>query len=219
MDLSEINHKIKNMKREDEEFELREESVKLDPFELFVIWFNEALQSGMQEDPTAMVLATVDENNQPDTRVVLLKELENQQFIFYSHYDSKKAHDLSKNNVAAINFYWPYHSRQIRIRGRVEKVKREKSENYFATRPRQTQLTTHAWTQSSSLTNRKEMDNEIKRLSEKFSNKPIPCPENWGGFVLVPFEYEFFQGRKWRMHDRLFYTLDNKTWKMKRLAP
>lgn len=219
MDLSKINQKIKNLQMQAQEYQLIEAKIKSNPFDQFLDWFEEILQSETC-NPTAMALATIDENHYPDIRVVLLKQLENNQFIFYSSYDSKKAKQLIKNNIAAINFYWPHYSRQVRIKGRVEKIDRSKSEAYFSTRPRKTQLGAHAWIQSSILSSRNEMEDMLKLATEKFTNKEeIPCPNNWGGYALTPFEYEFFQGRDWRMHDRLLYTFHDNGWKIVRLAP
>lgn len=218
MDLSKINKKIKNFKRENVEYELQEENVKFDPFSQFIDWFEEVLDAGLL-DPIAMVLATVDDQGNPDARVVLLKELEDKKFIFYTNYHSHKAKQLSHHPIAALNFYWPDFSRQVRIRGKVEKVDRVKSESYFATRPRKTQLGAHAWVQSSTISSRHDMDTKLEKVANKFSDKTIPCPDIWGGYALTPFEYEFFQARKWRMHDRLLYTLDEDAWRMDRLAP
>lgn len=218
MDLSEINQKIKSIKKENGKFDLLEKEANADPFAQFVNWFSEVFQSGSY-DPTVMILSTIDENELADNRIVLLKELEKDQFIFYTGYDSNKALQLEKNPYAACIFYWPNYSRQVRIRGKVEKLPRNKSESYFATRPREAQLGAHAWIQSSILTNREEMNEKLKIVSEKFSGKEIPCPENWGGYSIVPFEYEFFQARSWRMHDRLHYSLHDGKWKITRLAP
>lgn len=218
MDVGATNRKIKKIKRHNGKAELTERQVKKDPFEQFIDWFHDEL-SVPHYDPTAMVLATVDKHGWPDTRVVLLKEVQSGQFIFYTNYKSVKAKQLLKNKVVALNFYWPNHSRQVRIRGHVKKLDRKHSEMYFATRPKETQIGAHAWVQSTQIAGRQEMEKKIKLLSEKFGNKKIPCPDNWGGYVVIPFEYEFFQGRKWRRHDRFLYTLEKKKWKRVRLAP
>lgn len=218
MNLSEINREIRNKIKKEESDSLKEESAKQNPFEQFIDWFSEVLKSE-EYDPSVMVLATIDENGWPDTRTVLLKELLDNQFIFYTNYDSKKGRQLSQHPVAAINFYWPNYSRQVRIRGRVEKVARNQSESYFSTRPREAKLGVHAWIQSSIVSSRDELDNKLKSVEKKFSDDVIPCPENWGGYTLTPFEYEFFQGRNWRMHDRLLYVLSDSVWKRMRLAP
>jgi len=218
MDLSAINQKIKEIKRKNEPYQLQEKNTLSDPFEQFIYWFDEELHSAIY-DPSAMVVASVDANGRPDARVVLLKELEMHKFIFYTNYKSNKAKQFEKNNIIAINFYWPNYARQVRIRGHIKKVDRSKSEEYFATRPRETQLTTHASIQSSVIANRETLENAIKEYANQFSGTDVPCPEYWGGYEVAPIEYEFFQGRSWRMHDRLFYQLENKQWKMTRLAP
>jgi pyridoxamine 5'-phosphate oxidase len=218
MDLSKINKKIKNFKRENADYELCEESVKFDPFSQFMDWFEEVLDAEII-DPLAMILSTVDDRGYPDARVVWLKELEDKRFIFYTNYRSHKAKQLAYHPVVSLTFYWPDFSRQVRVRGKVEKVKREKSESYFATRPRKTQLGAHAWIQSSTVSGRQEMDHQLEKMTNQFSDAAIPCPEIWGGYAITPFEYEFFQARKWRMHDRLLYTLENEKWIMQRLAP
>jgi len=218
MDLADLNRKIMNIKSNPRHQALRKKDAKADPFEQFVIWFNEALQ--FEPYPAnAMVLATVDEKGEPDARVVLLKELESHCFIFYTNYESKKAKQLSKHNAAALNFYWPHTARQVRIRGKVKKVERSKSESYFATRPRETQLGAQAWIQSTVLANREELNTKFNEAEKKFSGRVVPCPDYWGGYALVPFEYEFFQSRDWRAHDRLLYILENQRWKIMRLAP
>jgi pyridoxamine 5'-phosphate oxidase len=214
----ELNQKLMNLKREKTKTNFSEETLRADPFEQFIAWFSLALQFE-SADPSAMILATVDENGFPDARIVLLKELAEPGFIFYSSYDSKKAKDLSHQPVAALNFYWPDLLYQVRIRGRVEKLPREKSEDYFATRPREAQLSAQAWVQSSVLSSRTELENKIKQTDEKYSRQAIPCPENWGGYLLLPFEYEFFQRREWRWHDRFFYRQVKNQWEMIRLAP
>lgn len=218
MELSEINQKIKNIRAERTTQQLPELGAKEDPFQLFLSWFNQALEVE-STDPSAMVLATIDEKGLPDARVVLLKELEEHRFVFYTSYASKKAKDLAHQDVAALNFYWPDLFCQIRIRGRVEKITRKKSELYFSTRPREAQLGAHAWVQSSALSSQEELDQRIKLQTEKYANQTVPCPENWGGYALLPFEYEFFQRKQWRRHNRLLYTLMGTTWKIARLAP
>lgn len=219
MDLKKINKKIRENKRIYSERELKEKDVDTDPFSQFLVWFDEVFAANVC-DPTAMVLATVDHYGNPDARVVLLKELEDNQFIFYSNYNSNKGKQLEDHHIAAINFYWSAFSRQVRIKGRVVKVDRKKNEEYFATRPRDTQLGTYAWVQSSVLKNREEIKERINLLAERYENKLIECPDYWGGYALIPFEYEFFQGTKWRFNDRLLYTLDDKNeWQMMRLAP
>lgn len=218
MDLSLINQKIKKIKRQNGQGELKEILTNIDPFQQFLEWFNEVLDSGIY-DPSAMILATVDQNGLPDTRVVLLKELEVNCFIFFTNYCSKKATDINRQSFVAINFYWPSLVRQVRMRGTVEKVSIEKSANYFATRPREAQLGVYASNQSAVINSREELDKKFHQLEEKFVDQDIPCPSYWGGYAFTPVEYEFFQGRKWRSHDRIFYRWEDSRWVKMRLAP
>jgi pyridoxamine 5'-phosphate oxidase len=218
MKLAEINQKLKSIKAERLNSEPVEALVTDDPFELFLTWLDQAIQSE-HADPSAMILATVDEQGYPNTRMVLLKELEDQRFIFYTNYDSKKGRELAHQNVAALNFYWPDLHYQVRIRGRVEKLSRQKNESYFATRERGSQLSAAAWTQSSIIAGDEELEKRVQLQEEKYAKQPVPCPENWGGYALSPFEYEFFQRRQWRRHQRLFYSLSGETWRKKSLAP
>ncbi|SRR5579883_436445 len=218
MNLLDINNKIKNIKSTYPNYELNESFAKTDPFEQFVLWFDEALQTE-PFDPSAMVLATTDENGVPDARMVLLKELEPGKLVFFSNYNSKKARHLAQNKSVAINFYWPNNARQVRIKGTVEKTPRKKSEDYFASRPKQAQIGAHAWIQSTVVSNRDEMEQKITDASKQYETAEIPCPDYWGGYIVTPFEYEFFQGRNWRLHDRLLYTLEKGNWKRVRLTP
>jgi pyridoxamine 5'-phosphate oxidase len=218
MDLESLNLKIKKVKYEAKEGELNEIDAASDPLEQFVGWFEEALQHE-SSDPTAMVLSTIDTAHCPDSRVVLLKEVTPQGFIFFTNYRSNKAQQLDMHQVAAINFHWPNFTRQIRIKGRVQKIERQKSDEYFATRARGMQLAAQSSPQSAVIANREELDARVQAMEAKFQDQPVPCPEHWGGYILIPTEYEFFQSRKWRMHDRLAYRLGDKGWERVRLAP
>lgn len=216
MKLDEINKKIAAIKKEYGEAKL--EHIASNPLEQFISWLQDAIATEAH-DPNAMLLATVDEKGFPDTRIVLLKAITEEGFIFYSNYDSKKARQLTQHDMAAINFYWPHFTRQVRIRGQVKKLDRKQSEAYFATRPRAAQLGAHASAQSTILPDRHAVEKQLRLLEAKFADQSIPCPANWGGYQLTPCEYEFFQGRKWRFNDRLLYTLENGQWKQHWLAP
>lgn len=218
MNLDEINQKLKAIAKEKIKHLPIESIVTDNPFELFLIWFNLAMDRA-HSDPSAMILATVDEQGYPDTRMVLLKELAYQRFIFYTSYSSKKAKDLAHQPVAALNFYWPDLLYQIRIRGPVEKLSREKNEKYFSSRDRGSQLSAAAWTQSSVIESEAELEQRIQVQEQKYGDQTVLCPSNWGGYALTPFEYEFFQRRKWRRHERLLYRLIDSQWQMSRLAP
>lgn len=218
MDLENLNVLIKKNKSPNLEYEeFLEQNAKLDPFEQFVDWFQEALVK--EHRPTFMTLATVDEKNFPDTRMVAIQELQYNQFIFYSSYQGRKARHILHNNIIAANFYWPNCGRQVRLKGRIEKLSREQCENYFSERRKEIQLTVHAWTQSTVLLNREELDKQLQKTAAQFENKLIPCPDHWGGYVIIPFEYELYQRRKSLLNDIFLYTLQHDNWQRVRLAP
>lgn len=197
---------------------LDESHIQQDPLEQFKKWFEQVLAIE-SDDPTAMVLATVDDTNRPDTRVVLLKELTQDGFVFYSNYLSDKAKQIENNPNAAINFYWPKCARQVVIRGSIVKLPREYAEAYFASRPIGSQLSTHASIQSQVIADRKILDEKMIALEKRFQGKQVPCPDYWGGYQLIPTEIEFFQGRDSRLHDRIRYRLVDDAWIIERLSP
>jgi len=190
-----------------------------EPVKLFKEWLDQAIDT---EDTEAnvMSLATVDENGRPDVRILLLKGVENGGILFFTNYRSRKARNLSKNPFASCCFWWPGLERQVRLSGPVEKVSREVSEEYFASRPRESQI--GAWTseQSQSIENRKILEEEFKKYEDKFAGGEVPMPEFWGGYRLKPERVEFWQGRAGRLHDRILYTSeDHDKWDRVRLAP
>lgn len=197
--------------------ELLEKNVSPDPIEQFKCWFDE-ISSG-EIEPTAMTLATVDETGMPDARIVLLKGIENGQFIFYTHYDSAKGREIAYNGKAAINFFWSHSVRQVRVRGTVQKVSEKMSDDYFASRPLLSQLSATISHQSHVVSNREELEKRVEKLAEKYADQDIPRPENWGGYGLKPTEIEFWQGRDNRLHDRIRYQWKDNQWIMERLFP
>jgi pyridoxamine 5'-phosphate oxidase len=209
---------IADIRREYGNLSLNEENVLASPIAQFEEWFAEVLQTE-KSDPTAMVLSTVDECGYPDARVVLLKGLEDQAFVFYTNYQSSKALHLNKVPYAALTFYWPQTARQVRIRGKVEKISAEQSDAYFSSRPTLSQLSAISSPQSKIVAGRVILDEQLKNLTQQYQNKPISRPEYWGGYKLLPTEFEFWQGRDNRLHDRLQYLLKQGQWKIQRLAP
>jgi pyridoxamine 5'-phosphate oxidase len=209
---------IKSIRREYGTDTLSEENMFPDPFKQFELWFTQVLDADLL-DATAMVIATVDEKGFPDSRVVLLKEFNQQGFVFYTHYNSPKATHAEKTGVVALNFHWREFARQIRIRGKIQRISRENSQAYFETRPRDSQIATLASHQSCVLDNREVLENEIKKIISQYEGKPIPCPVEWGGYCVMPFEFEFFQGRNHRLNDRIRYRRVNENWIMERLSP
>jgi len=210
--------KYHDIRREYGDNSLDEKTVLLEPIAQFKKWFEEVLKIET-EDPTAMVLATVDAQNRPDTRILLLKELAQAGFIFYTNYQSEKGKQIALHPFGAINFYWEKCARQVRIRGEIKKISREHSEAYFATRPIGSKLSALASKQSNTIKNRKILEDKMQALQSKYHEKDIPCPDYWGGYILVPNEVEFFQGRDSRLHDRIKYQLVNNEWIIERLSP
>lgn len=190
-----------------------------DPIEQFQVWFNEALDSKIDE-PNAFTLSTV-LNNKPKSRVVLLKGIEKGRFVFYTNYQSHKADEISKNSNVALNFLWLPLERQIRIEGMIRKVDSKMSDDYFSKRPRESQIGAWASAQSSILSSRNELEENFKKLHEKFKDtQSIPRPDNWGGYEVEASYVEFWQGRSNRLHDRIAYQKEsNNEWKLVRLSP
>ena len=215
--MSESKSQTINLREDFTKGVLNETDVNSDPFIQFEKWLKAAAEAHVPE-LYAMMLSTVTENK-PASRIVYLRKLHNHKFWFYGNYNSRKGKDLEKNPNACINFFWPELQRQIRIEGTVKKATTFNSDNYFNHRPPESQLGAWASAQSSKLTSRKELEDKLKSLRKKFEGKQIPRPENWGGWVLTANYYEFWQGRKSRLHDRLIYELKNKNWELSRLAP
>ncbi|MAZ39347.1 MAG: pyridoxamine 5'-phosphate oxidase [Legionellales bacterium] len=210
--------KYHEIRREYGDQGLNRQSMLADPMLQFQKWFDE-VRRVEDADPTAMVLATVDQQLCPDTRVLLLKELASDGFIFYTNYHSTKGLQIANNQQGAINFYWSKCARQVRARGRLEKISYAQSEAYFKSRPRGSQLSALASQQSHVLVNRKILEDSMCALEKKYQSDNIPCPSHWGGYKLIPFSVEFFQGRNSRLHDRFHYFLKDQQWSLERLSP
>lgn len=209
---------LKNIRRDYNHSELSKASVNKDPLVQFNNWFNEIVNAKII-DPSAMVLATVAETNMPSTRIVLLKEVDVKGFVFFTNYLSRKAKDLETNPNASLLFYWKEMNRQLRIEGIIEKVKTKISEDYFHTRPRESQISAWVSKQSSIVPDRNFLDIKYNELDEEFGNDEIPLPDYWGGYRLIPEYFEFWQGRESRLHDRICYRKEKGNWKIFRLAP
>jgi pyridoxamine 5'-phosphate oxidase len=170
-------------------------------------------------DPSAMVLATADKNAIPNVRVVLLKGMDKEGFVFYTNYGSKKGRELIENPNASLLFFWKEFERQIRISGKVSKVSQKESEDYFYSRPYESRLAAWASNQSEVIPGRNFLEERFVEMKKKYEGKEIPLPPFWGGFKLFPNNFEFWQGRENRLHDRICYIKENKKWKIIRLAP
>eukprot|EP01138_Halocafeteria_seosinensis_P003883 gb/GECG01003969.1/.p1 GENE.gb/GECG01003969.1/~~gb/GECG01003969.1/.p1 ORF type:complete len:209 (+),score=36.85 gb/GECG01003969.1/:1-627(+) len=198
-----------------------EELLSSDPMTVFDRWLHEAFQDTSIKDPNAVTVATADKHGIPDARNVLLKEHTGDKFIFYSSYESKKGRDTEENPNVALVFLWASHARQVRVRGTVKKCSPEKSDKYFASRPRENQVGTWASKQSCTISGRNELDEKIEAMEQKFGNEDIPRPSFWGGYEVTAKEIEFWVGgASGRMNDRfLFEKSDNGEWTMSRLSP
>ena len=215
-----VADKLQNIRREYGQHVLDEKNAVSSPIIQFEHWFLEALKTEI-DDPSAMVLSTVDAFGHPDSRVVLLKGIESNTFVFYTNYGSVKSQQMSENKCVALNFFWSKSARQVRVRGTVSRVSEATSDAYFAVRPRMSQLSAHASRQSHIIATREELEKRLYDLSIQYGDdKFIPRPFNWGGFAVYPTEIEFWQGRDNRMHDRLQYRRSkNEQGEMLRLEP
>lgn len=209
---------LHNMRREYETGELYEKDLTSDPLEMFGRWLQEAVNAGISE-PNAMTLATASVEGRPSARVVLLKEVNTQGFVFYTNYLSRKGHELLLNPHVALVFDWHEMERQVRIEGSAERVTAEESDAYFNSRPENAKI--GAWTspQSKIVKDRIALDELLKVTEQKFANKTIHRPDHWGGFLIRPTVVEFWQGRPNRLHDRIACYKTEEGWSMHRLAP
>jgi pyridoxamine 5'-phosphate oxidase len=194
-------------------------TVNNDPLLQFGKWFDEAMLSNALE-PSAMTLATISETGKPSARIVLLKGISNGQLYFYTNYQSQKGRELDQNPACALTFFWPELERQVRMSGMAQRATAGESDEYFQSRPRGSQIGAWASPQSVVIKDRSILEQRAKELEEKFANdKVLPRPKQWGGYAVLPFEIEFWQGRPSRLHDRILYTLIDGKWKISRLAP
>ena len=198
---------------------LSEEDVDTNPIKQFEKWFQQALASGIEE-PNAMTLATSTTDGKPSARIVLLKGIKDNGFVFFTNYESKKGKQIHDNPFAGIVFFWKELERQVTIQGEIKKVGEEESDEYFASRPLESRIGAWSSPQSQVIENREVLEKNVAYYSDKYQSQNIPRPSHWGGYILMPTLIEFWQGGAGRLHDRLQYSIDaTNSWIIKRLAP
>jgi len=189
-----------------------------DPMRQFSVWFEQVRD--VEADPTAMALATATPGGRPSVRTVLLKAMDDRGFVFYTNYQSRKAREMEATGRASLLFYWGSLERQVRIDGAIERVSPADSDAYFETRPPDSRLSVYASRQSERIESRDALEEAFERAKRTYGDGPVPRPDWWGGYRVVPDEFEFWQGRVSRLHDRLRYVkLDDSAWRRERLAP
>ena len=214
--MSEIN--IADIRKEYKLKSLLEKDVDADPIRQFQQWWNEAMLSNIEE-PNAMTLATCNKNGKPSARIVLLKGLSNDGFVFFTNYKSRKGNDLNENPFASLLFFWKELERQVRIEGSVKKLSEKKSDEYFVLRPEQSRIGAWSSPQSTVIKSRDVLEEMFLKYTQQFSDGVILRPPHWGGYIVKPALIEFWQGRRNRLHDRIQYSLTNEKWIIERLAP
>lgn len=197
---------------------LSESDVDADPFRQFRTWFDEAVAAKAHE-PNVMTLATASRTGVPSARIVLLKDVDDRGFSFFTNYQSRKGQDLESNPLAAMVFYWPELERQVRIDGTVERVSVEESDAYFTRRPGLARIGSAASPQSQVVPDRKYLEDRFADLEQRYPDGNVPRPNHWGGYRVLPTRLEFWQGRPSRLHDRIEYVKEGTRWNARRVAP
>jgi len=217
--MKEINDFLKKVRKDYDLDQLDINTVDTDPIVQFAIWMKMAVDSGM-DDPNAFNLATVSADGKPSSRIVLLRNFDELGFVFFTNYHSHKGKDIESNPYAAINFYWPLLHKQVRIEGKIEKVEDWDSDDYFSSRPKESQVGAWASLQSQPLADRHELEQKVDNLTREFEGKEVSRPPHWGGYRVRPLRIEFWQGRPNRLHDRILYEFTSQSnWKISRLYP
>ena len=207
---------IKNIRTDYVKNELNFDDLTVHPFDLFKSWMTDALEQ--ISEPNAFVLSTVNTEGKPSSRVLLLRDLDDKGFNFFTNYNSQKSQDIESNPFVCMNFFWYELERQVRVSGRIEKLPSESSEDYFNSRPYESKIGAWSSPQSSVIESRKVLNKNVKDFSSQYT-EDVPRPPHWGGYCIVPDKIEFWQGRSSRLHDRFVYSLEGEEWKIVRLAP
>jgi len=216
--MSDIRNYVSSDRRDFEHDSIRVKDLTTDPLNQFEQWLEEAVNGGVRE-PYAFCLSTLGLDGYPSSRIVFLRGIEERGLIFYTNYSSLKGAELAEDERAAFNFHWDEQDRQIRVKGKVVKIDKSVSDAYYAKRPRGSQLGAWASSQSQVLGSRQELIDRIKDLEAKYDGQDIPRPEHWGGYILEPESWEFWQGRQSRLHDRFRYQKQESVWTIHRLNP
>jgi pyridoxamine 5'-phosphate oxidase len=201
------------------ETQLLESDVQRDPIAQLRLWIDEAYRHPQIQEANAMCVATVDRDGQPSARIVLLRGLDNRGLSFFTSYFSRKARQIEANPRAAATFYWAPLHRQVRIEGTIAKLSDDESDAYFASRPRAHQLSAWASEQSEPIEDRAVLEDRMHHFAMRFEGEEVPRPHSWGGYLIAPVRFEFWQGRQNRLHDRLEYVRDASAWRLRRLQP
>ena len=211
---------LSNYRKSYDKSELLETSIPEDPINLFNRWFHEVEDFGGVDEVNAMTVATIGLDGFPKSRVVLLKKFNEEGFVFYTNYNSQKGRAIAANPNVCLSFFWHSMERQVIIKGRAQKTSEIVSDGYFDSRPDGSKLGAIVSNQSEIIPSRSFLENNLKELERKFEGKEIPRPDFWGGFLVVPHEVEFWQGRPNRLHDRIQYVLqEDYSWSINRLSP
>jgi pyridoxamine 5'-phosphate oxidase len=197
---------------------LDEKTIDRDPIKQFQLWFNDAIAAKLPL-PEAMTLATATLDGKPSARMVLLKQVDEDGFVFFTNYNSAKAEQLDVNPYAALVFYWSQLDRQVRVEGSVVRTSAQESCDYFRTRPRESQIGAWASAQSEVISSREALEQRAQELEDLYRDRDVDCPEHWGGYRLMPERIEFWKSRIGRLHDRILYERNSTGWAISRLAP
>ncbi|WP_375577917.1 pyridoxamine 5'-phosphate oxidase [Marivirga tractuosa] len=213
-----MQQSIADIRKEYTALSLKASEVDANPVDQFLSWFDMAINAEIM-DPNAMTLSTID-GNKPSSRIVLLKGVENEEFVFYTNYNSAKGHQMASSPYVSLNFFWPELERQVRIEGTVQKVDKATSDAYFKSRPRGSQIGAWVSPQSETIEGREVLNKRLEEIELKFKDKDVERPPHWGGYAVKPNLIEFWQGRPSRLHDRIQYTFSEaNNWTIERLAP
>lgn len=214
-----MKNKLHDYRKLYEKHELLEHEIPSDPFELFHYWLRDTESKKEVEEINTMTLSTISPDGYPKSRVVLLKEYDHEGFVFYTNYLSEKGKAIAQNPKVCLSFFWPESERQVIVKGIAKKNSEKESEEYFKSRPRGSQLGAWASSQSSVIPSREFLNRRLEALEKEYEGKEIPKPPYWGGYKVFASEFEFWQGRPNRLHDRIYFTKEKDKWKIDRLAP